>query len=363
MKDDGFSPWLDEEDLIAGQDWEYEIRNAVRKSEVVVVCLSQNSVAKTGFVQKEIRYALDIADEQPEGAIYIIPLRLDPCSVPESLRKWHWIDYFQDGGYLKLLRAIRASAEKALSATESSIARRKESAPEIAEIFEYVRNLESLVSARNSQFKAITSDLERSYDITLEALGDALDLKGAETEGHSRRVTAFTIAIAQKMGLQKSEIRTIARGAFLHDIGKLAIPDMILTKPGKFTPDEINIMKEHAWYGYKILKRIPFLNEAAEIVYAHQERYDGTGYPRRLKGEEIPLGARIFSIADTLDALTSDRPYRPQKTLQAARKAIKAASGSLFDPKIVEVFLSMPAKIWDDLRKDIEERDRLQRPR
>jgi len=225
----------------------------------------------------------------------------------------------------------------------------------------YRTNLEALVAARTQQWKAALADLERSYDITLEALGDALDLKDAETEGHSKRVTAFTIAIARKMGLQKDEISIIARGAFLHDIGKMAIPDSILRKPGKLNPEEVSIMKEHAWFGYKILKNIPFLQEAAEIVYSHQERYDGTGYPRRLKGEDIPLGARIFSIADTLDAMTSDRPYRPKQTFQAARKEIEAWAGRQFDPKIVEIFLNMPDHIWEDLRKDIDEKGRFPR--
>jgi len=216
----------------------------------------------------------------------------------------------------------------------------------------YRTNLEELVAARTQQWKSALDELKRSYDITLEALGDALDLKDAETEGHSRRVTAFTIAIASKMGLQKEEIGVIARGAFLHDIGKMAIPDKILTKPDKLTPDEVEIMKEHAWYGYKIVKNIPFLNEAAEIVYSHQEKYDGSGYPRRLKGDQIPLGARIFSIADTFDAITSDRPYRPKQTDDAARKEIAAWSGRQFDPRLVEVFLSMPNDIWDQLRRD-----------
>ena len=156
----------------------------------------------------------------------------------------------------------------------------------------YRTNLEVLVAERTQQWKTALTNLERSYDITLEALGDALDLKDAETEGHSRRVTAYTIAIARKMGLPKEEINIIARGAFLHDIGKMAIPDDILRKPGKLTEDEMAIMKEHCFRGYKIISRIPFLSEAAEIVYSHQERYDGLGYPRGLKGDEIPLGAR-----------------------------------------------------------------------
>jgi putative nucleotidyltransferase with HDIG domain len=217
----------------------------------------------------------------------------------------------------------------------------------------YQSNLESLVTARTGQLQQAMADLERSYDITLEALGDALDLKDAETEGHSKRVTAFTIAIARAMGLSSERIRVIARGAFLHDIGKMAIPDAILRKPGALTLEETEIMREHCFRGYQMLKKIPFLAEASEIVYSHQERYDGTGYPRRLQGDEIPLGARIFSVADTLDAITSDRPYRAAQPIAAARKEIKRCVGQQFDPEVVRVFLEMPDSIWEDLRKEI----------
>jgi putative nucleotidyltransferase with HDIG domain len=218
----------------------------------------------------------------------------------------------------------------------------------------YQTNLESLIDARTKQLKAAIAGLERSYDITLEALGDALDLKDAETEGHSKRVTAFTIAMARAKGLSNDEIRVIARGAFLHDIGKMAIPDAILRKPGALTPEEVSIMREHCYHGYQMLRKIPFLAEASDIVYSHQEKWDGTGYPRGLRGTAIPLGSRIFSVADTLDAITSDRPYRPSQTLQAAKEEIKRFSGRQFDPEVVEVFLSMPDHIWDDLRKEID---------
>jgi len=218
----------------------------------------------------------------------------------------------------------------------------------------YRTNLEALVAARTQQWKTALADLKKSYDMTLEALGDALDLKDAETEHHSRRVTAYTIAIAKRIGLAKEEIEVIARGAFLHDIGKMAIPDDILHKPGKLTDDEMAVMREHCYLGYKIISRIPFLADAAEIVYSHQERYDGTGYPRRLKGEEIPLGARIFAIADTLDAMRSKRDYRDAQSIEAARKEIELWSGRQFDPKIVNVFLEMPDNIWEDLRNDID---------
>src|SRR5882762_4029330 len=217
----------------------------------------------------------------------------------------------------------------------------------------YQTNLESLVEARTDQLQTAMANLARSYDITLEALGDALDLKDKETEGHSRRVTAFTIAIARAMGLAGDQIRIIARGAFLHDIGKMAIPDDILRKPGKLTPDQTTIMREHCYKGYQIVKKIPFLQDACDIIYSHQERFDGSGYPRGLRGTEIPLGARIFAVADTLDAITSDRPYRSRQSDAAARTEIEEWSGRQFDPEVVKVFLAMPENILEDLRKQI----------
>jgi len=218
----------------------------------------------------------------------------------------------------------------------------------------YRKNLEEIISARTSRLRATMQDLERSYDFTLEAMGDALDLRDAETEGHSRRVTAYTIALAREMGLDSGQLRTIARGAFLHDIGKIATPDRILLKPGKLDDEEIAIMREHCARGYEMVRKIPFLREAAEIVFTHQETFDGSGYPRGLRGEEIPLGARIFAIADTLDAMTSDRPYRKGLSFAQARAEIVRCSGTQFDPLIVDVFLTMPESLWNDLRREVE---------
>ncbi|MGH9599572.1 MAG: HD domain-containing phosphohydrolase [Terracidiphilus sp.] len=217
----------------------------------------------------------------------------------------------------------------------------------------YQQSLEQMVRARTEMLRHAMEDLEHSYDVTLEALGDALDLKDSETEGHSKRVTAYTIALARAMGISPAEIKVIARGAFLHDIGKMAIPDEILRKPGKLTPEEQEVMREHCARGYQMLRKIPFLSDAAEIVFSHQEHYDGSGYPGGLRGREIPIGARIFTIADTLDAITSDRPYRKARSFDVAREEILRCSGAQFDPAVVEIFLKIPNELWQELRSEI----------
>jgi putative nucleotidyltransferase with HDIG domain len=223
----------------------------------------------------------------------------------------------------------------------------------LEESHNYQQSLEQMVRARTEMLRHAMEDLEHSYDVTLEALGDALDLKDSETEGHSKRVTAYTIALARAMGLSPSEIKVIARGAFLHDIGKMAIPDEILRKPGKLSPEEQDVMREHCTRGYHMLRKIPFLAGAAEIVFCHQEHYDGSGYPSGLQGREIPIGARIFAVADTLDAITSDRPYRRARSFDAAREEILRCSGSQFDPGVVEAFLKIPNELWQELRSEI----------
>ena len=217
----------------------------------------------------------------------------------------------------------------------------------------YLQNLEQVVQARTEMLRLAIEDLEHSYDFTLEALGNALDLKDSETEGHSKRVTAYTITLARAMGIAPAEIKVFARAAFLHDIGKMAIPDEILCKPSALTPEEQKIMREHCTRGYHMLRKIPFLSESAEIVYSHQEHYDGSGYPRELHGSDIPIGARIFAVADALDAITSDRPYRKARGFDAAREEILQCSGTQFDPVVVEIFLKIPNELWRELRSEI----------
>jgi len=222
----------------------------------------------------------------------------------------------------------------------------------------YQQSLEQVVQARTEMLRQAVEDLEHSYDVTLEALGDALDLKDSETDGHSKRVTAYTIALARAMDVDPATIKSVARGAFLHDIGKMAIPDEILRKPGPLTPEEQELMREHCARGYHILRKIPFLSASAEIVYTHQEHHDGSGYPNGLKGDEIPIGARIFAVADTLDAITSDRPYRKARSFDVAREEILSCSGTQFDPAVIEVFLKIPNELWQELRSEITGQNR-----
>jgi len=172
-------------------------------------------------------------------------------------------------------------------------------------------------------------------------------------KNHAARVAAFTIAIARQMGLPKGEIDVIARGAYLQDIGKLAIDHAILLKPGALTPEETVRMREHCLLGYKMLKNIPHLAGADEIVYSHHENYDGTGYPRGLKGEQIPSGARIVAVANTLDSITTNLPYRTAQSLDAAQAETQRCSGHQFDPGIVKIFLRIPDKIWTDIMQSL----------
>jgi response regulator RpfG family c-di-GMP phosphodiesterase len=213
-------------------------------------------------------------------------------------------------------------------------------------------HLEELVSQRTEQLQIALKQIESTYDETLYALGGALDLRDNETAGHSQRVTRYSLEIAKAMGCSEDELKNIALGAFLHDFGKIGIPDAVLHKPGKLTPEETEIMRQHVRIGYDMVRGISFLSGAAQILLAHQEFYDGTGYPRGLTGEQIPLGARIFSVADTLDAMTSDRPYRKALSFQSARDEIERCSGSQFDPDVVQAFLRIPKDTW--LRARVE---------
>jgi response regulator RpfG family c-di-GMP phosphodiesterase len=211
----------------------------------------------------------------------------------------------------------------------------------------YRLHLEDMVSQRTQELRAAMTELEDSHTATLEALGSAVDLRDGATAGHSRRVLLYSMKIAERIGGLENQLRTLAMGAWLHDVGKLAIPDSILLKPGALSKEERRIMEQHVELGYQLVKGIPFLVDAAEIILAHHERYNGSGYPRGLRGERIPPPARIFAVADSFDAMTSDRPYRSALPFQAGRRVIEAERGSLFDPEIVDAFLALGEDAWE----------------
>jgi len=203
------------------------------------------------------------------------------------------------------------------------------------------------MAVNNAQLMA---ELENSYDLTLEALSSALDLRDRETEGHSRRVVEYTARLAEQVGLNREIIKNIRRGALIHDIGKIGVPDAVLHKPGPLNEEETMIIRRHPEAGYRMLEDITYLDEERKIVWRHQEKWNGTGYPHGLHGEEIPLGARLFMIADTFDALTSDRPYRMGRPYADARKIIEEESGKQFDPQAVAAFIAVPAEEWLQIR-------------
>lgn len=272
---------------------------------------------------------------QPQTAFILITGETDLQTGVEAMKRGA-SDYIAKPFELSTLtRCVSQSLEK----------KRLESEIEV-----YRSHLEEIVETRTEELRSALSRVEETYDATLEALGAAVDLRDSQTEGHSARVTRYSLVIAQAMGCSPNELREIARGAYLHDIGKMSVPDGILLKKGKLTPDEQQIMESHVIIGYQMVKRIPFLAQAAQIVLTHQERYDGLGYPAGLRGSAIPLGARIFAVADTLDAMTSDRPYRKALPLGAAIEEIRKESGRQFDPEVVHSFLSIPQDAWSEAR-------------
>jgi HD-GYP domain-containing protein (c-di-GMP phosphodiesterase class II) len=193
--------------------------------------------------------------------------------------------------------------------------------------------------------------LSQGEHATLMALHGLIAARDAGTGTHSERVRVYAVAIARAYGIPEDDLRDIEHGVMLHDIGKIGIPDSILLKPGPLSPDEWKVMRTHPEVGRQMVERIPFLAGALPIVYHHHERWDGTGYPDGLRGEGIPLGARIFAVADALDAMTFDRPYSRAVTVEAAREEIARCSGTHFDPAVVSTFLAIPLAGLEELRR------------
>jgi putative nucleotidyltransferase with HDIG domain len=238
------------------------------------------------------------------------------------------------------LRQAEAAVARALEHHELVVAKRR-----------YENHLEELVDQRTAELDRALDSLENAYRSTLRALTAALETRDAETHGHSERVVTFSLRLGREYGLTSAQMKALEFGSLLHDIGKIGVPDAILRKPAKLTDEEWVLMREHPMHGQQILRDIKFLEGAAKVVAQHHEKWDGSGYPLGVKAEEIDICARIFSVADAFDAITSDRVYRQGRPYEAAKQELNEWSGRQFDPKVVEAFHRVPQEDWDELRR------------
>ncbi len=273
---------------------------------------------------------------EPDAAVLVLTGMADVQTAVESLKY---------GAYDFILKPVNMdelliAAERALEHRQLLIERR-----------EYHALLEQRVSEATRDLAATLRELEETYRTTLEALGSAIDTRDLGTHAHSRRVRGYSLAIARAHGMPDAEMRDLEHGVLLHDIGKIGIPDAILLKPGPLTPAEWKIMRTHPSVGRDLVAKIPFLRGAVPVVYHHHERWDGLGYPLGLKGEAIPLGARIFAVADAFDAMTFDRPYSRAIDLDAARAEVQRSASSHFDPAVVESFMAVPLELLEEIRR------------
>jgi response regulator RpfG family c-di-GMP phosphodiesterase len=277
-------------------------------------------------------------DQHPDTAVIMLTGYGDTEAAVDCLRRGATDYLLKPPKLTDLIRSI----ERALARRRVELARKR-----------YQKKLERKVRDRTTELRAALKNVNLTYQNTLLALVSALDAREHETSDHSQRVVEYTLAIAHKLTIKATELEEIARGALLHDIGKIGVPDAVLLKPGKLTPEEWVEMRKHPEIGFSMIAPIPFLAIPAQIVLSHQERYDGQGYPRNLRREEIHIGARIFAIADTLDAMTSDRPYRKGTSFANAIAEIGRCGGTQFDPEIVRAFLDIGEagliKIRDDM--------------
>ena len=301
---------------------------------------------------KWLKNTILIVSPQPDKADKINQLRLLKSAghdltiimLTPSLTANHYLTYLQAG--LIDYVCSRHNLASVFSAVRAEISRRQ--LKHDNEI--YLKNLTRL-KLEHSRHIRKRLELEEIYDTTVENLMTALDLRDVETFGHSQTVSKYCQVLARLLGInQAARLDNIRKGSLLHDIGKIAIPDSILKKPGQLTSDEWAKIKLHPTLGFGLIKEMKMLAEVGHIILYHHEKYDGSGYPRGLKGEEIPLESRIFALADTLDAITSHRPYRAERDFHTAREEIIKNAGSHFDPQVVEAFCSLDIEKWERIR-------------
>lgn len=295
--------------------------DAARQAEYPLVICDVRMPGRDGF------WLLDqLREVQPDTAVIMLTAFGDTEAAVQCLRNGAADYLLKPPRVTELVRAI----ERALGRRRLELARQR-----------YRRSLENRVQEKTAELSRTLENLQATYSQTLWTLVAALDAREHETGDHSQRVVRYTLATARRMRLPEAELPDLGRGALLHDIGKIGVPDAILLKLGKLSPDEWAVMRKHPQIGFNILRSVDFLARPAEMVLSHQERYDGTGYPRGLAGDQIPLSARIFALADTYDALTSNRPYRPRVSPEAARAEIEQHVGTQFDPACAAAFLSL----------------------
>ncbi len=266
---------------------------------------------------------------------------LDLSQAPSGLRRTEWVTLEGFVAYCAVPLAAKGHVKGVLELFHRS---------PLTATREWLEYLDALArqaaiaihdAAQFNELQRSNAELAQAYDTTLEGWSRALDLRDRMTEGHSQRVTELTLRLAHALGVSDTDIVHLRRGALLHDIGKMGIPDSILHNPGPLTEEEWTIMRRHPVYAYELLFPIAYLRPALDIPYCHHEKWDGTGYPRGLQGEQIPLAARIFAVVDVWDALLSDRPYRPAWAESKAREYIRAQAGQHFDPRVVDVFFQI----------------------
>jgi response regulator RpfG family c-di-GMP phosphodiesterase len=282
-------------------------------------------------------------DRHPDTSVIMLTGYGDTEAAVDCLRRGATDYLLKPPKLTDLIRSI----ERALAKRRVELARKR-----------YQKKLERKVRDRTTELRAALKDVNTTYQNTLLALVSALDAREHETSDHSQRVVEYTVAIAGRLSIRGAELEEIGRGALLHDIGKIGVPDAVLLKPGKLTTEEWIEMRKHPDIGFNMISPIPFLTIPSQIVLSHQERYDGQGYPRNLRREEIHIGARIFAIADTLDAMTSDRPYRKGTTFGNAIAEIGRCAGTQFDPEVVRAFLDIGEKGLLAIKEDMLARKR-----
>ena len=238
------------------------------------------------------------------------------------------------------LRQVEAVVKRALEHYELVVAKQR-----------YENHLEELVEQRTAELDRALNSLEGAYRSTLKALTAALETRDSETHGHSERVVSYSLRLGHEYGLNREQMKSLEFGSLLHDIGKIGVPDSILRKPAKLTEEEWEAMREHPLHGQQILRGIEFLQGAARVVAQHHEKWDGSGYPLGLSGEDVDVCARIFAVADAFDAITSDRVYRRGKSYEAAAQELDDWAGRQFDPKVVEAFHRVPKEDWEELHR------------